>query len=45
LVRLFADPRLIATVFLVLFEELEMVASIESIMIGGGVVTHCHGCA
>ena len=38
LVRSLAAPRLIATVFLVSFEELAMMASIESITIGGGVV-------
>jgi hypothetical protein len=45
LVRLFAAQRLIAAVFLVLFEELAMVASIESIKIGDGIVAHHHNCA
>ena len=38
LVRLFAAPRLIGTVFLVSFEGLAMVAAIEFITIGDGVV-------
>jgi hypothetical protein len=38
-------PRLIATVFPVFFEELAMVASIESIIIVDGVLAHCCNCA